>query len=302
MAGEEAVRSPERVVIPHIDDVGNSHSANVAMMTLGTGAVSAGSVMVPAAWFPEIASAPNLSDLDLGIHLTLTSESKAFRWRPISTTSRSSGLIDGDGYMWPTVPPLREHGHPEAVEGEMRAQIERALAAGIDVTHLDHHMGAALAPEFVDATVRLAAEYSLAVAFPSDIEGFLGSLAAGADAGSPNEMGEMNVSELAEARRRAGKFAVGGTFLMGLTYQRESDPRRTFERLLTETRPGITYLSLHASAPGDIEHVHPNDYPWRLAEYELFGNPDFVSWLQEQPFEIAGMREYRDGLRDQARR
>ena len=137
--------------------------------------MSSGSVMVPAAWFPEIAAAPNLSDLDLGIHLTLTSESAAFRWRPISTASRASGLIDGDGYMWSTVPPLREHAHPEAVEGEMRAQIDRALAAGIDVTHLDHHMGAALAPEFVDATVRIAMEYLLPVAFPSNIEGFLGS-------------------------------------------------------------------------------------------------------------------------------
>ena len=86
---------------------------------------------------------------------------------------------------------------------------------------------------------------------------------------------------------------------MGLTYQREPDPRRTFERLLTELSPGITYLSLHASAPGDIEHVHPNDYAWRVAEYDLFGRPDFASWLSAQPFEMAGMRGYRDRLRDQ---
>jgi hypothetical protein len=296
---DDQVDGPSRIVIPHIDDVANSHSANVAMMKLGTGAVTSGSVMVPAAWFPEIAGAPNLSDLDLGIHLTLTSESAAFRWRPLSTASRASGLIDGDGYMWSTVPPLREHAHPEAVEGEMRAQIDRALAAGIDVTHLDHHMGAALAPEFVDATVRIATEYALPVAFPSDIEGFLGLLAAGAGAGSPNEMGDVDVAELLDARRRAGEFAVGGTFLMGLTYQQEADARRTFERLLTQLAPGITYLSLHASAPGDIEHVHPNDYAWRVAEFELFGSADFASWLKAQPFEIAGMRGYRDRLRSQ---
>ena len=181
----------------------------------------------------------------------------------------------------------------------MRAQIERALAAGIDVTHLDHHMGAALAPEFVDATVRLGKEYVLPVAFPSDIAGFLDSLAAGAGAGSPNDMGEVEISELAEARRRAGPFAFGGTFLMGLTYQRETDPRRTFERLLTEMTPGITYLSLHASARGDIEHIHPNDHAWRVAEYDLFASPDFVRWLKSQPFEIAGMRKYRELLRTQ---
>ena len=289
--------SPGQVVIPHIDDVGNSHSANVAMFELGTGAVSSGSVIVPASWFPEVAGAPNLSDLDLGIHLTLTSESSAFRWRPLSTASRASGLIDDDGYMWSSVPPLREHGHPEAVEGEMRAQIEQALAADIDVTHLDHHMGAALAPEFVDATVRIASEYRLPVAFPSDIEGFLSLLAAGADSGSPNEMGDVNIAELAEARRRAGDLAVGGTFLMGLTYQREPDSRRTFQRLLTALGPGITYLSLHASAPGDIEHVHPNDYAWRVEEYHLFGDPDFAAWIRDQSFEVSGMRAFRDRLR-----
>ena len=288
-----------RIVIPHIDDVGSSHSANVAMLELGLGPVSSGSVMVPAAWFPEIANAPGASNLDLGIHLTLTSESAAFRWRPLSTASRASGLIDDDGYMWPSVPPLREHAHPEAVEGEMRAQIDRAIAAGIDVTHLDHHMGAALAPEFVDATVRLAAEYRLPVAFPSDIEGFLSLLAAGAASGSPNEMGEVNVAELSDARRRARGLAVGGTFLMGLTYQKEPDPRRTFQRLLSEVKPGITYLSLHASAPGDIEHVHPNDYAWRVAEYRLFADPAFVSWMHDQPFEVAGMRSFRTRLRDQ---
>ena len=288
-----------RIVIPHVDDVGSSHSANVAMLELGLGAVTSGSVMVPAAWFPEIANAPGLSSLDLGIHLTLTSESAACRWRPLSTASRASGLIDDDGYMWPSVPPLREHAHPEAVEAEMRAQIDRAMAAGIDVTHLDHHMGAALAPEFVDATVRLAAEYQLPVTFPSDIEGFLSLLAAGADSGSPNEMGEVNVAELSYARRRAGELAVGRTFLMGLTYQKEPDPRQTFQRLLSEIEPGITYLSLHASAPGDVEHVHPNDYAWRVAEYRLFGDATFVAWIENQPFEVAGMRSFRARLRGQ---
>ena len=58
------------------------------MMELGTGAVSSGSLIVPASWFPEIAHAHNVSQLDLGVHLTLTSESAAFRWGPISTTSR----------------------------------------------------------------------------------------------------------------------------------------------------------------------------------------------------------------------
>jgi predicted glycoside hydrolase/deacetylase ChbG (UPF0249 family) len=132
----------DRIVIPHQDEVGRCHGSNRAFLDLARdGFVSCGSVMVPCPWFPEIAQAAAADPaLDLGIHLTLTSEWPNYRWRPISTTSPSSGLVDPDGYMWHRVAPLREHVVPEAAETEMRAQIERALAAGLDPTHLDTHM------------------------------------------------------------------------------------------------------------------------------------------------------------------
>jgi predicted glycoside hydrolase/deacetylase ChbG (UPF0249 family) len=277
----------ETIVIPHIDDVACSHGANVAMVELGlAGGVTCGSAMVPPGWFPDIAAHPRLGELDLGIHLTLTSESSVFRWRPISATSRASGLIDSDGYMWSRVSSLRANAVPEAVEGELRAQIDTALAAGIDVTHLDHHMGAALSPEYVHATVRIARDYRIPIFFPSAIDTFV----------SVVEMGELDFEELEDARREAGDLAVGDTFVMGLTYQTESDARRTFERLLRGVPPGVTYLSLHCSSRGDIEQIHPNDAGWRIAEYELFSDPDFVAWLSGQSFRTSGMRQYRDAL------
>ena len=143
-------------MIPHVDDVAVGHGANRAFVELaGKGFVTTGSVMVPCPWFPEIvALAKEQPALDLGVHLTLTSESRACRWRPISTTARVSGLIDADGFMWPDVPALRRHAHKGAVEAECRAQIEAALAAGLDVTHLDTHMGAAAAPEFAEHLCR----------------------------------------------------------------------------------------------------------------------------------------------------
>ena len=123
--------------------------------------------MVPCAWFPEMVDlAKQRPALDVGVHLTLTSKSRACRWRPISTTSRKSGLLDGDGYMWPDVPSVRRHGDRGAVEAELRAQIEAALAAGLDVTHLDTHMGAAAAPEFAGIYVALGREYRLPVLIP----------------------------------------------------------------------------------------------------------------------------------------
>jgi predicted glycoside hydrolase/deacetylase ChbG (UPF0249 family) len=276
------------VLITHIDDVACSHSANVAMTELSAaGAVSSGSVMVPPSWFPEIAGHSRLQDLDLGIHLTLTSESAAFRWRPISTISRASGLFDDDGYMWARVPQLRRAAVPEAVEGELRAQVERALRAGIDVTHLDHHMGAALAPEFVEATVRVASEYRIPLLFPADLRGYLGVL----------DVGEVGMAVLEDARLKAGELAVGDAFLMGLTYQQETDYRGVFARMLAGLPAGVTYLSLHCSSPGDIEQIHPKDAHWRIGEYHLFSDAGFLSWLRAQPLRLVGMRGYRDAIR-----
>jgi predicted glycoside hydrolase/deacetylase ChbG (UPF0249 family) len=200
-----------RILIPHIDDVGCAHGSVTSMFELGAGgAITCGSVMVPPSWFPEVVAMQRSANLDLGIHLTLTSESAAFRWRPISTADPALGLVDGDGFMWSTVPQLRRHADPKAVEAEMRAQIETALASGIDVTHLDHHMGAALAPEFVDATVRIARDYRLPLLFPADLASYLGVL----------NMGDIEVSVLESARSEADAagLAIADTFLMGLTF------------------------------------------------------------------------------------
>lgn len=254
------------------------------MFELGeSGAVTCGSVMVPPSWFPEVTDHPQLDRLDLGIHLTLTSESAAFRWRPLSTTSYRSGLIDPDGYLWPTVPELRRHANPDAVEAELRAQLECALAEGIDVTHLDHHMGAALAPEFVGGTIRLATEYHIPLLFPSDVQGYLDLL----------NMGPVDASELASHRASAGALAVGDTFIMPLAFHNEPETRPVFERLLSTLTPGVTFLSLHCSTPGEIETIHPNDAHWRIAEHRLFSDPGFVRWIADQGITLAGMRQFK---------
>ena len=74
---------------------------------------------------------------------------RGYRWRPLTRPSAAAGLTDRDGFLHPDVATVRARAAPEAVEAELRAQVEAALAAGIDVTHLDDHMGTVLAPEFV---------------------------------------------------------------------------------------------------------------------------------------------------------
>ena len=133
----------ERALIFHNDDLGMNTGANTAFIELAKrGVLSSGSVMVPCPQFKNLAELVRYdSTFDVGVHLTLTSEWKEYRWRPLSTSSRSSGLIDEQGYFWKNRTLLRQHIQPEAALIELRAQIDIALKEGIDVSHLDCHMG-----------------------------------------------------------------------------------------------------------------------------------------------------------------
>jgi len=279
-----------RVLIPHVDDVAVGHGANRAFVDLaGTGFVTTGSVMVPCPWFPEIAGlAKEQPELDLGVHLTLTSEARACRWRPISTTSRGSGLIDDDGYMWPDVPAVRRHGRRGAVEAECRAQIEAALAAGLDVTHLDTHMGAAAAPEFADIYVRLGREYRLPVLLPRDVSSYAGVLDLG-------PLDPQFYDELIEELSTQDVPLID-RFAMGLALRQHSC-EQAYRQIVAQAAPGVTYVSLHCSTPGEIERLHPNDAAWRIAEYRLFEDPAFLAWVAGQDVALTGFRAIRDAWR-----
>jgi hypothetical protein len=282
-----------RVLIPHIDDVGVCHGANRAFVDLaGQGFVTTASVMVPCPWFPEIVDlVREQPELDLGVHLTLTSESRACRWRPISTTSPKSGLIDQDGFMWPDVPSVRRHAERRAVEKELRAQIEAALTARIDVTHLDTHMGVAAAPEFVETYLELGREYRLPVLLPQNIESYVSVL----------DMGPLDTERyprLIAAADGAGMPAID-TFAMGLA-MRHLACGDAYRQMIEQAAPGVTYVSLHCSTPGEVERLHPQDADWRIAEYQLFDDPDFLAWVAAQKVELIGFRPIRELYREQS--
>jgi chitin disaccharide deacetylase len=88
-------------------------------------------------------------EMDMGVHATLNSEWESYRWAPVSTRELSSGLLDEAGYFHQWHAAVYDNAKPEAVAVEVNAQIERALAAGIDVTHVDSHMGTIMSPLFV---------------------------------------------------------------------------------------------------------------------------------------------------------
>src|SRR5712671_5585511 len=132
-----------KLLIVHADDLGVAHSVNSASIkALESGLVSSASIMVPCPWLTEIAAyARAHPEADLGLHLTLTSEWSLYRWGPVLGKERVPSLLDSSGYLYPLENEAAAHMDTREVEAEIRAQIARARALGIQPTHLDSHMG-----------------------------------------------------------------------------------------------------------------------------------------------------------------
>ncbi len=155
-----------KLVIISCDDLGSCHAANIGVYeALRTGAATCASIMVPAPWARHAASLYNGEDI--GVHLTLNAEHELYRWGPIT---HAPSLLSGEGGFPRSIDDLWEHADPEEVSRECRAQIERAIAWGFDVTHLAPHLTAiTLRPEFFDVYLDLASEFRLPIRLPSTI-------------------------------------------------------------------------------------------------------------------------------------
>jgi chitin disaccharide deacetylase len=156
----------DRLVILSCDDLGSCHAANMGVYeALRSGVATCASVMVPAPWARHAADA-NRGE-DIGVHITLNAEHPLYRWGPIT---HAPSLLSGEGGFPRDVDDLWEHADPSEVLRECRAQIERAILWGFDVTHLAPHLSViTLRPEFFDIYLELAVEFRLPIRLPSTI-------------------------------------------------------------------------------------------------------------------------------------
>ncbi len=155
-----------RLVIISCDDLGSCHGATEGVyQAIRNGVATCASIMVPAPWARY--AADQYKGEDIGVHLTLNAEHPLYRWGPLT---HAPSLLSGEGGFPRSVDDLWEHADSTEVLRECRAQIERALAWGIDVSHLAPHLTSiTLRPEFFDVYLELAVEFKLPIRLPSTI-------------------------------------------------------------------------------------------------------------------------------------
>jgi hypothetical protein len=155
-----------KLLIIHADDLGSSQSENAASFyAMEKGSVNSGSIMVPCPWFEQVVEyAKAHPRADLGIHLTLNSEWRLYKWGPVSDPGEVKSLLDSNHYFPDNLDHVAAQAKIEEVEKELKAQIQTALDRGIDLSHLDTHMGAmALRPDLMSLYMKLGRDFKLPV-------------------------------------------------------------------------------------------------------------------------------------------
>jgi predicted glycoside hydrolase/deacetylase ChbG (UPF0249 family) len=265
-------RPDDRLLIVNCDDLGSTHSANVGVYeALRDGIATSASLMVPCPWARDAAA--RYRGEDVGVHLTLNAEWDLLRWGPIT---QAPSLLDGDGGFPRTLRDVWDHADLDEVRRELRAQVERAILWGFDVSHLDSHMGAAqLRPEFFDIYVDLAVEFQL----PIRLSG-------------------------ASTERTIGfpfrKLAAdeGLVFPDHFVYVNGRGARRAIERAVMDLRPGVTEVYLHPAVDTPELRAATPDWAARVDDHDAVARDRALrAMLERAGVHLVGYRELRDAQR-----
>lgn len=257
----------KRVLILHADDVGMSYEANQAAKEgLPAGHYRSASAMAPCPWFSEFAAwcAAN-PQYDVGLHLTLNSEWKYYRWGPTSDRSAVPSLVDKEGCLHAATIVTALRGKAEEVEREIRAQIEKARSLGLNPSHLDSHMGTVFArPDFIEAYLRVAQEYGIPAFVPEPSEKLVARL---------KKEGFPATERHIQLLRDYPGPKVDDFYVLGDAKSYE-EKKAMVLALVGSLDPGVVQIVFHPSAESEaMKHITGT---WRIRGWEarLFGDPD----------------------------
>ena len=272
-----------KLVIIHADDLGVSHSENAASIAaMEKGSVRSASIMVPCPWFPEIAAyARSHPAADLGLHITLTSEWKYYKWGPVTAKEKVPGLVNKNGFLYSSVDSVINSASAKEVEEEIRNQVIRARQFGIDPTHLDAHMGTALShPDYFKAYLKVGREFKIPVFITSFFESGL----------------KIKLDSLL-----TDKDVVVDNILSASPQDFKNGFANFYTNGIKNLKPGLTYLIIHTAYNDDEMRAVTIDHPdwgaaWRQEDFNFFSSPECKKVLSENNIYVITWKEIRDKI------
>ncbi|MUP44434.1 ChbG/HpnK family deacetylase [Gramella sp. BOM4] len=274
-----------KLLIIHADDAGVSHSENVATVKgMEEGIVNSASIMVPCPWFPEIAAYAReySEEKDFGLHLTITSEWRDYKWGPSSSKNEVPSLINPHGYFYHLVDSVVVHSNAVDVEKEIDAQIKKAQDFGIDVTHLDAHMGAVMStPDFLEEYIKKGREYKVPVLLSREIPA---------------------LDEL-ETRMELTNRDIITDHVYQATPEIYSDlgMEKYYEKVLNELQPGLSVILIHLAMDNEEMQAVTIDHPdwgskWRQDDLDFFTSEKARQLIEDNNIKLITWRELRDKI------
>ena len=278
----------KKVIMLHADDIGMCPEANIAAKKLlSDGVIQSSAVMIPCPNAQEfITWANDHPAMDVGLHLTLTSEWKTYRWGPVTNGSEVPGLLDEDNKMWHEVPQVVQHATAAEIEKEIRSQIEQSISWGHRPDHIDTHMGTLFGhPSYVEVYIKVAEEYGI----PANI----------IDISKPEVLAEFrrqgypmndNVVQMVEAYKLP-KLDYFTSAPNAKTYEEKIS---NFKELIRSLEPGLTEIIFHPSVLTENLKGITNSWQQRVWESEMFSDPDLIRFFKEEGIIFTNWQEIND--------
>ena len=272
-----------KLLIIHGDDVGVSHSQNRATFrAMQTGAVNSGSIMVPCPWFTEVAAfVKDNPTADLGLHLTLTSEWKNYKWGPVTPSTLVPGLVNHNGFLYSSVDSLVMFAKPSEVEEEIRNQVKKSLHMGIDPTHLDAHMGGAFStPAFLKAYIKVGREFNIPVMLSRQMEAML----------------KISLDSLTHS-----STVLVDNIITAMPADFKNTMKNYYTTVLNGLKPGLNCLLIHLAYADEEMKAVTIDHPdwgaeWRQEDFDFFTSTACKGLLKKNNIVLITWREIRDKL------
>ncbi|MBK7713685.1 MAG: polysaccharide deacetylase family protein [Bacteroidales bacterium] len=268
-----------------MDDAGMCPEANGAVKRyIKNGNLMSAAVMMPC---PEAASliewVKKYPEADIGVHLTLTSEWKNYRWGPLSDKDKVPGLIDPEGKFWHEVPQVVMNASPAEVETEIRAQIDRMLSLGLKPSHIDTHMGTLYgSSEYVKVFIRVAEDYKIPaniinLSVPGVAERFQKE-------GYPIDEKVINLVSSYSMPKLDNFTSVPE----GKSYE---EKRARFLVLVKSLDAGLTEIIFHPSLLTENLKSITGTWQQRVWEAELFSDPVVIKFFRNEGIAITTWKE-----------